>query len=102
MTQDNCAEPRRVMQSLLTGSALCQYGEWQELEDMQNCDTLLHGDTKYTGDDDDAMYKAMQLVEADSDTIREALNILVMAALEYPEPFRKARGEVDRHYVKLT
>jgi cytochrome P450 len=42
------------------------------------------------------MYVAMQLMEAGSDTTREALNIMVMAALEYPEPFRRARAEVDR------
>ncbi|KAK3690335.1 cytochrome P450 [Podospora appendiculata] len=206
MMQEDWAEPRRVMHSLLTGSQMRQYGEWQELEstqmmaeyllkpelwhrhhyryansvvhrialgerlakstreleDMQNCvnifvgnigtsivdwlpelarlprwlqpwrphwerleqwnfrvysewwvptrdkvlagtappsfvrDTLLHPDTKYKGSDEDAMYVAMQLIEAGSDTTREALNILVMAALEYPEPFAKARAEVDR------
>jgi len=206
MMQEKWTEPRRVMQSLLTGSALRQYGEWQELEstqllaeylvkpklwyrhhyryansvihrialgerlakstkeleDMQNCvtffvgnvgnsivdwfpdlarlprwlqpwrpfwerldrwnynvyrewwvpardkvlngtappsfvrDTLLHGDTKYTGDDEDAMYLAIQLIEAGSDTTREALNVMVMAALEHPEAFRRARAEVDR------
>lgn len=58
-------------------------------------DTLLHQDTKFTGDDDDAMYVAMQLVEAGSDTTREALNIMVMAALEYPDTFRKAREQID-------
>ncbi|KAF2995305.1 hypothetical protein E8E14_004083 [Neopestalotiopsis sp. 37M] len=59
-------------------------------------DTLLHPDTKYKGDNEDSMYVAMQLIEAGSDTTREALNIMVMAALEYPEPFRKARAEVDQ------
>ncbi|KAK3319713.1 cytochrome P450 [Cercophora scortea] len=206
MMQEDWAEPRRVMHSLLTGSQMRQYGEWQELEstqmmaeylfkpalwhrhhyryansvvhrialgerlakstreleDMQNCvnifvgnigtsivdwlpelarlprwlqpwrahwerleqwnfrvysdwwiparnkvlagtappsfvrDTLLHPDTKYTGSDEDAMYVAMQLIEAGSDTTREALNILIMAALECPDPFLKARAEVDR------
>ncbi|KAI4592851.1 hypothetical protein KJ359_010298 [Pestalotiopsis sp. 9143b] len=59
-------------------------------------DTLLHPDTKYKGDDEDSMYVAMQLIEAGSDTTREALNIMVMASLEYPEPFRKARAEIDQ------
>ncbi|KAH7129268.1 cytochrome P450 [Dactylonectria macrodidyma] len=59
-------------------------------------DVLLHEDTKYKGSDEDCMYLAMQLIEAGSDTTREALNIMVMAALEYPESFRKARAEVDR------
>lgn len=206
MTQDKWAEPRRVMHTLLSGTALKQYGSWQEmestqmlaeyltdpgrwyrhhyryansvvhrialgerlakttqeLEDMQNCvtffvgsigqsvvdwfpdlarlprwlqpwrqhwerldrwnyevyrswwdpvrekvrkgiaspsfvrDVLLHPETKYTGNDEDAMYVAMQLIEAGSDTTREALNIMVMAALEHPEVFRRARLEVDR------
>lgn len=204
LPQEPWAERRRVMHSLLSGSALKQYGEWQELEstqmmaeyvfkpsswyrhhyryansvvhrivlgerltkstqelaDLQNCvavfvgsigssmidwfpklanlpsffwrphwqaqadwnyrvyrswwdpvrkavdngsappsfvrDVLLHEDTKYKGSDQDCMYLAMQLIEAGSDTTREALNIMVMASLEYPEPFRKARAEVDK------
>ncbi|KAK5790838.1 hypothetical protein VI817_008125 [Penicillium citrinum] len=42
------------------------------------------------------MYVALQLLEAGSDTTREALNIFVMAALCYPAKFQKAREEVDR------
>ncbi|KAK2812640.1 hypothetical protein FQN50_001286 [Emmonsiellopsis sp. PD_5] len=59
-------------------------------------DVLLHDDTKYTGNDQDAMYVAMQLIEAGSDTTREALNIFAMSALTYPEKLQKAREEVDR------
>ncbi|KAJ5115848.1 cytochrome P450 [Penicillium angulare] len=59
-------------------------------------DVLLHSDTKFTGDDEEAMYVAMQLIEAGSDTTREALNIFVMAALCHPEAYQKAREEVDR------
>ncbi|PGH17753.1 hypothetical protein AJ79_00894 [Helicocarpus griseus UAMH5409] len=59
-------------------------------------DVLLHKDTKFTGDDQEAMYVAMQLIEAGSDTIREALNIFAMSALCYPDKFQKAREEVDR------
>lgn len=205
MSQRDWAEPRRVMHSLLSGTALRQYGEFQELEstqmmaeyvfkpgawyrhhyryansvihrialgerlvkseeelvDMQNAvtffvgsigssiidwfpdlaklprflqlwrphwealgqwnydlydrwyspiaakvengtappsfvrDTLLHPDTKYKGDHVDGMYVAMQLIEAGSDTTREALNIMTMAALEFPAVFRAARAEVD-------
>ncbi|KAH6894649.1 cytochrome P450 [Thelonectria olida] len=59
-------------------------------------DVLLNKETKYRGDDEDCMYVAMQLIEAGSDTTREALNIMVMAILEYPEPFLKARAEIDQ------
>ncbi|OJJ76867.1 hypothetical protein ASPBRDRAFT_24581 [Aspergillus brasiliensis CBS 101740] len=59
-------------------------------------DVLLHPDTKFTGDDQEAMYVALQLLEAGSDTTREALNIFVMASLCYPKVFQKAREEVDR------
>ncbi|KAH8129469.1 cytochrome P450 [Trichoderma asperelloides] len=59
-------------------------------------DVLLHPDTKYSGDDEDAMYLALQLIEAGSDTTREALNIMIMASLEYPHVFKKARDEIDR------
>lgn len=59
-------------------------------------DYLMHPDTRFKGDDDDLMYIAMQLIEAGSDTTREALNIMTMAALEFPEVFAKARAEVDR------
>ncbi|BCS21142.1 cytochrome P450 [Aspergillus puulaauensis] len=58
-------------------------------------DVLLHPDTKFTGDDQEAMYVALQLLEAGSDTTREALNIFAMAALCYPDKFQKARAEVD-------
>ncbi|KAK4206937.1 cytochrome P450 [Rhypophila decipiens] len=59
-------------------------------------DYLMHPDTRFKGDSDDLMYVAMQLIEAGSDTTREALNIMTMAALEYPDIFAKARAEVDR------
>ncbi|KAF9893637.1 hypothetical protein FE257_010949 [Aspergillus nanangensis] len=59
-------------------------------------DVLLHPETKFTGDDREAMYVGLQLVEAGSDTTREALNIFAMAALCHPDKYRTARGEVDR------
>ncbi|KAL4959076.1 cytochrome P450 [Aspergillus stella-maris] len=59
-------------------------------------DVLLHPDTKFTGDDREAMYVAMQLLEAGSDTTREVLSIFAMAAICHSGKFRKARAEVDR------
>ncbi|KAH7010549.1 cytochrome P450 [Ilyonectria destructans] len=59
-------------------------------------DSLLHPDSKFTSDDDDCMYVAMQIIEAGSDTTRGALNIMIMAALEHPDVFQRARAEVDR------
>ncbi|KAM7215503.1 Cytochrome P450 [Rhypophila decipiens] len=58
-------------------------------------DRLLHSDTKYRGSDIDAMYIAMALIEAASDTTRQALNVLVMAAMEYPRVFQQARRLID-------
>ena len=42
------------------------------------------------------MYVALQLIEAGSDTSREALNVFIMASICYPDLFRKARREVDK------
>jgi hypothetical protein len=50
-------------------------------------DVLLNDDRKFTGDDQEAIYVAMQLIEAGSDTTSEALNIYTMSALWYPEKF---------------
>ena len=205
MTQEKWAEPRRVMHHLLSGSALKQYGEWQELESTQMLaeyvlqpqlwyrhhlryansvvirialgerlrktgkelaelqdvvtmfvgsvassivdwfpqlvklprflqpwraywdaldewnygvysswwipardkvlngtappswvrDVVLNPETRFRGDDDDAMYLALQLIEAGSDTTREGLNIMVMAALEQPGCFKRLRADID-------
>ena len=59
-------------------------------------DTLLHPDTKYTGDDEDAMYLALSVISAGSDNARMTLNTFVMAALCYPAVFQKAREEADK------
>lgn len=59
-------------------------------------DVLLNKETKFTGNDEQAMYVAMQLIEAGSDTTREALNIFAMSALCHPDKFQKAREEVDK------
>lgn len=58
-------------------------------------DRLLHPDTKFRGTDVDAMFIAMTLIEAGSDTTRQALNAMVMAALCNPAPFQKARSVID-------
>ncbi|PWY77889.1 cytochrome P450 [Aspergillus eucalypticola CBS 122712] len=63
-------------------------GDWNEEVEQGTAppswvrDVLLHPDTKFTGDDQEAMYVALQLLEAGSDTTREV--------------FQKAREEVDR------
>lgn len=59
-------------------------------------DVLLNPNSKYQGSDQDAMYVAMQLIEAGSDTTREVLNTFVMASICYPETYVRAREEVDR------
>ena len=59
-------------------------------------DALLSEETKYTGNDQDAMYVALQLIEAGSDTSRKALNAFIMASICYPSFYRKARAEVDK------
>lgn len=58
-------------------------------------DTLLHKDTKYTGDDEEAMYLALSIISAGSDSVRMTLNAFVMAALSHPETLEKARKEID-------
>lgn len=58
-------------------------------------DVLLNPESRYVGSDQDAMYVAMQLIEAGSDTTREVLNTFVMAAICYPDVFGRARKEVD-------
>ena len=64
-------------------------------------DVLLSKETKYKGDDDDAMYLAMSTISAGSDNTRLPLNIFVMAALCYPEAMRKAREEIDAVVVAM-
>ena len=59
-------------------------------------DALLHGDTKYTGDDTEAMWLAMGVIAAGSDNIRMTLNTFVMAMLCHPQILQKAQREIDR------
>jgi cytochrome P450 len=58
-------------------------------------DALLHPDTRYTGDDETAMYLALSVILAESDNMWLTLNTLVMAALCHPAVFARARGEID-------
>jgi len=58
-------------------------------------DVLTGKEAKFSGSDEEAMYLAIQLIEAGSDTTRAALNIFVMAAICHPETAAKARQEVD-------
>lgn len=58
-------------------------------------DVLLHKDTKYVGNDEQAMYVAMSTISAGSDNPRMTMNCFVMAALSYPEKMQRARDEID-------
>lgn len=59
-------------------------------------DGLLSPDAKFSGDEQEAMYVTMQLVEARSDTTGEALNCFVMSTLAYPDKYQKLREEIER------
>ena len=58
-------------------------------------DVVLNPATKYSGDDEQAMYLALSTVSAGSDNPRMATNTLVMAAICYPGVFQLARKEID-------
>lgn len=58
-------------------------------------DVLLQKDTKYRGDDEEAMYLTTLIVAAGSDNVRMAMNVFVMSILCNPEAIRKARNEID-------
>ena len=59
-------------------------------------DTLPHGDTKFKGSDEEAMYLTMSVTGAGSDNPRLTLNTFVMAALCHPDEFQKLRNEANR------
>jgi cytochrome P450 len=59
-------------------------------------DSRLLKDSKFAGNEQAAMYISMFLIAGGSDTSRQVLSVIVMAALEYPEVFIRARAEVDR------
>lgn len=58
-------------------------------------DALLDKETRYTGNDEEAMYLAMSTISAGSDNTRMPLNTLVMAAICHPHATMKAREEAD-------
>ena len=58
-------------------------------------DVLLNPESRFQESNSNAMYCAMQLIEAGSDTTRATLNTFVMASIRYPDMFLKARQEVD-------
>ncbi|KIX92653.1 uncharacterized protein Z520_11682 [Fonsecaea multimorphosa CBS 102226] len=59
-------------------------------------DVLTGKEAKYSGSDEDAMYLAIQLIEAGSDTTRLSLNTFIMAMICHPEVVKKARQEIDQ------
>ena len=58
-------------------------------------DVLMNPESAYKGNSEEAMYCAMQVVGAGSDTTRQALNVFIMAMIENPEVFAKVRAGVD-------
>ena len=58
-------------------------------------DILLHKDTGYKGNDEDAMYLSTSIVGGGSDNPRKVLNTFVMAALCHPSTIVEARDEID-------
>ena len=59
-------------------------------------DVLTGKEAKYKGSDEDAMYLAIQLIEAGSDTTRLSLNTFIMAMICFPEVAKKGRQEIDK------
>ena len=57
-------------------------------------DVLLQ-DSKFSNDDEEAMYLATSIVAAGSDNVRMTVNVFVMATLCYPEVMQRARDEID-------
>lgn len=59
-------------------------------------DVLLHPDTRYGGDDEEAMYLATSVMAAGGDNTRMTINTFIMAMITNPEAQARAREEVDR------
>lgn len=60
-------------------------------------DTLLHPETKYQGDREEAMYLANSIMSAGGDNTRMALNTFFMAMISYPQAFDRLQNELDKH-----
>lgn len=58
-------------------------------------DTLLAKQTRYTGNNEEAMYLALSTISAGSDTTMVTLDTLVAAAICHPDAIRKGREEAD-------
>lgn len=59
-------------------------------------DVLLHPDTRYSGDDEEAMYLATSVMAAGGDNTRMTINTFIMAIITQPEAQAQAREEIDR------
>ncbi|KAI0871067.1 cytochrome P450 [Hypoxylon argillaceum] len=59
-------------------------------------DVLLHPDTRYGGDDEEAMYLATSVMAAGGDNTRMTINVFIMAMITNLEAQVRAREEVDR------
>lgn len=59
-------------------------------------DVLLHPDTRYSGDDEEAMYLATSVMAAGGDNTRMTINTFIMAMITHPEAQVRAREEIDR------
>ena len=59
-------------------------------------DVLLHPDTRYSGDDEEAMYLATSVMAAGGDNTRMTINTFIMAMITHPEAQVRARQEIDR------
>ena len=58
-------------------------------------DTLLHPETKYRGDREEAMYLATSVISAGGDNTRMTLNTFVMAMVSHPQALRRLQAELD-------
>ncbi|KAJ6495317.1 cytochrome P450 [Mycena sanguinolenta] len=58
-------------------------------------DVLLHPETKYTGDDEEAMYLATSVMAAGGDNTRMTINTFMMAMIAHPDAQARARAETD-------
>ena len=59
-------------------------------------DVLLHPDTRYSGDDEEAMYLATSIMAAGGDNRRMTINTFIMAMITNLKVQVRAREEIDR------
>jgi cytochrome P450 len=58
-------------------------------------DTLLHPDTKYQGDREEAMYLATSVMAAGGDNTRMTMNTFMMAMISHPAAQKRLQAELD-------